>query len=247
MRPLTGWVLLLSLFPTAAQAGDWEHIFEEEGITVWKKEVEGSDFVAFRGRGPVKASILDVSAVLRDADRETEWMQDCVDARTLQFLSATDAIVYNRTGSPAFFIDDRDTVLKTVTTVYPDKKRIDVVFEQTTHPNMPPKEGVVRMPVLKGHWKLWSRGPDETEVEYQVLADPGGALPAWLVNLVSKKLPYYTLIGLRKQVKEKGYDKHRMILEVAIDWAPFNLAEAKPVQQQPAIGPAKKTNVRVTR
>lgn len=248
MRPRDiTWVLLFSVSPGVALAGDWEHIFEEDGIKVWKKEVEGSDFVAFRGRGPIEASMLDVSAVIRDVDRDPEWMADCVDGRTIQFLSATNAIVYNRTGSPAFFIDDRDIVLKTTTKLVPKEQRIEIHFEQTTHPNMPAKDGVVRMPTLKGHWKLRRLGPKKTEVEYQVMADPGGALPAWLVNLVSKKLPYRTLLGLREQVKKPGYDQHRMILEVAIDWAPFDLASKKPPEQGPTLGPATETNVRVTR
>jgi hypothetical protein len=215
-------LLFALLLPAAAQAEDgWEEISDEEGIKVWKKELEGSDFVMFRGRGPIEAGILDVAAVIRDADRETEWMADCVDARTLKFLSATDAIVYHRTGSPAFFVDDRDTVLVTRTKVIPEQKTILVTFDRTEDTHFAPVDGVVRMPQLKGHWRIRQIDIDTTEVEYQVQADPGGLLPAWLVNLVSKKLPFQTLMGLRSQVKKDGYDRHKMILEVAIDWTPF--------------------------
>lgn len=216
-----------------AIAADWEFLFEDEGIKVWRRQVEGSDFVAFRGRGLVKAPILKVAAVIRDADRETEWMENCAAARTVRFLSATDAIVYNRTGSPVPLISDRDTVLKTWTEVVPDKKTVWVRFEQTKDAAAPVVDGVVRMPVLKGHWRMVQKGAYSTELEYQVQADPGGALPAWLVNLVSKKMPFHTVRRLREQVTKSGYESHQNILSVAIDWSAF---DAPPTQ--PTIGPA---------
>ncbi len=236
-------ILALLLAPASAYADDWEEISDEDGIKVWRRDVEGSDFVMFRGRGPVEAPILDVAAVIRDADRETEWMANCVDAATLRFLTATDAVVYHRTGSPAFFVSDRDTVLVTRTKVVPEERKIVVTFTQTEDPTMPPKDGVVRMPQLEGHWILKQIDVDTTEVEYQVQADPGGALPAWLVNLVSKGLPYHTLTGLRDQVKKPGYDRHKMVLEVALDWTPFKMPPPK--DEGPKIGAAKDTDVRV--
>lgn len=224
----------LAFAPGVAVAGDWEHIYEDEGIEVWKKEIAGSDFVAFRGRGVVRAPIQKVAAVIRDADRETEWMENCVDARTVRFLSAKDAIVYHRTGSPVPFISDRDVVLKTVTKVVPAERTIWVTFDHVEDPAVPPKDGVVRMPVLSGHWRLRQLDAWSTELEYQVQADPGGALPAWLVNLVSRKLPFHTVRRMRSQVAKGGYDKHRQILEAAIDWSAF---ERPP--QQASIGPVR--------
>ena len=216
-----GLLAVVVAAPSGARAGDWEQIDEDAGIKVWRREVEGSDFVVFRGRGNVRAPIQLVAAVIRDADRETEWMENCVDARTLRFSSATDAIVYHRTGSPVPFISDRDTVLATTTAVFPDKRTVVVTFTSTTDERMPPKDGVVRMPTLKGHWRLVQLDPYTTELEYQVQADPGGALPAWLVNMVSKKLPFHTVRRMREQVGKGGYDQHRAILEAAIDWTGF--------------------------
>jgi hypothetical protein len=220
-RALGALLFTVMALPTPAQAGEWAQIDDDDGIKVWRRSVEGSDFVVFRGRGNVKAPIQLVAAVIRDADRETEWMENCVDAKTVRFLTATDAIVYHRTGSPVPFIADRDTVLKTTTAVFPEKRTVLVDFNNTTDSAAPPKDGVVRMPTLKGHWRLVQLDPYTTEVEYQVQADPGGALPAWLVNMVSKKLPFHTVRRLRGQVGQGGYEQHRAILEVAIDWSGF--------------------------
>ncbi len=217
---MTG-AILLALLPAAGAS--WDHFDTEDGIKLWKREVEGTSFVAFRGRGLVPASIRDVAAVIRSADRETEWMANCVDAKTIRWKTTNDAIVYHRTGSPAPFVSDRDVVLLSRFHLEAEKKTIRVTFERTTDPKMPEKEGVVRMPVLQGHWVMKAMSPTSTEVEYQVQADPGGSLPAWLVNLVSKKLPLKTLQGLRKQVTASGFENHRRMLDLSVDWTQFGL------------------------
>jgi hypothetical protein len=62
------------------------------------------------------------------------------------------------------------------------------------------------MPYLRGHWMLWpSADGTTTRVEYQVHANPGGALPNWLVNYVSRDLPFKTIEGLRGQVQRRHY------------------------------------------
>lgn len=210
---------LLGAHPARAQS--WEEISSEEGITVWQREVAGTSLVEFRGRGLVKASIQRIAAVLRDQEKKTEWMANCVGNGAIQYHSTNRIIVYNRTGSPAFFISDRDVVLDTNVEFLPEEKTLHISFKNTQHPKKPPVDGVVRMPKLKGFWRLVYKGPDSTEVTYQVQADPGGALPKWLVNWASKGLPFNTLKNLRTQVTKPGYDKELMIVEASFDWERF--------------------------
>lgn len=224
MALISGLSLALAFEATAAEP-EWEELFEDEGITVWRREIPGTSLVEFRGRGDVEASIVRVAAVVREDDRKVEWMKNCAGAATLQYGAAGSGIVYNRTGSPAPFIDDRDIVLDVKSAVSAADKTLRVDFAQTTHPKMPPVEGVVRMPQLRGHWLLRQVGPNRTNVTYQVRADPGGSLPKWLVNWVNKKLPYHTIAGLRDQTKKPGYDKVDQIVIGSYDWAGFDLSE----------------------
>lgn len=45
-----------------------------------------------------------------------------------------------------------------------------------------PQKGVVRMPFLRGSWSIAALDAGRSRVTYQVTADPGGRLPAWLVR-----------------------------------------------------------------
>jgi len=222
--------------PVAWAQNAWEPLYDEDGIKVWRKEVPNSDFVAFRGIGKIRAPLLNVAAVIHTADREEEWMANCSEARVLGYTGRVDAYVYHRVGSPAPFVADRDTVLKTKTQLMAAEKSLKIEFENTVLEKMGPVEDVVRMPTLKGHWILKQVDTYTTEVEYQVQADPGGALPAWLVNLVSKKLPLETLKGLRRQVEKSGYESSRAHLERSLDWTGFDFPAT-----EATVGPGAET------
>lgn len=233
-------ILISVAAPAFAETPEWEEITDEEGIKVWQREVEGTSLVEFRGRAMVDAPMKMLIAVLRDQKRKTEWLQNCMANAALHYYSTTHLVVYNRVKSPAFFISDRDVVLDVKATIDLPQKSLTLNFVNATHAKMPPVDGAVRMPNLKGYWKLVYKGPNRTEVTYQVQADPGGALPKWLVNWASKGIPFNTLKRLREQVKKPGYDDDLMIVEASFDWASVEAAEAAAAagQAAPAAPPA---------
>jgi len=190
-----------------ASTGAWETVREEKGISVHRRVVTDSPLQEFRGRGVIEAPLERVFAVIRDADRRTEWMQNCRESRFVE-RGEEHQILYNRTHAP-WPAWDRDVVLKGTIRFDPAGKALFVLFEETTHADVPPKEGVMRMPLLRGHWRLEPRnGNTRTFVEYQVHANPGGQLPPWVANLVSAGIPFHTLEKLRAQVVKASYPEY---------------------------------------
>ncbi len=189
----------------------------EDGVRVERRTVEGTSLVEFRGRGLVEAPLLEVAAVIRDNDRKTEWMANCQSNYPVRWRSSTSAIVYHRVGSPAFFISDRDTVMDVRAEWAKEKRELTVSFFAVTDPKTPVRDDAVRMPELRGFWRLRYVSPKRTDVTYQVFADPGGSLPRWLVNWASRDIPLHSIGGLRAQVTKAGYEKDRAILELAFD------------------------------
>ncbi|MCK6544728.1 START domain-containing protein [Myxococcota bacterium] len=220
-------LVVLTLAPHVAAAADWELIEDDEGIRVWRREVEGTSLVEFRGRGVVDAPIQAVLAVVHDADRSTEWMENCNASHTIQYKSPLDVISYNRTASPAPLVSDRDVVVESTYEITPAKRTIKMAFRSVTHPKAPAIDGVVRMPRLEGYFELTYLTPTKTDVTYQIQADPGGSLPSWIVNWASKSIPFDTIRNLRKQVSQSGYEKVLHVLEMAIDFAAITSTAAK--------------------
>lgn len=204
----------------AEKAPEWNEINDEEGIKVWQREVPGTSFVEFRGRGDVDSGIKMILAVLHDQKRKKEWMNRCVDNRLVRAKPTLgNNVMYNRTGSNVPFVSDRDAVLESTLTVLRDKKQVRIDVKSVTDPLAPEIDGVVRMPKVIVQWLLEYKDAKTTNVTYTVQADPGGMLPAWIVNLVSKEMPWKTISNLRAQVKKPGYDHDLMFVEAAYDWS----------------------------
>lgn len=226
---LLGASALLLVAPRPAWA--WQPVFEEDGIAVWQRTVPGSSFVEFRGKGVVGADVKKILAVLHDPHRKTEWMQNCVESARLRAIAPGHSIMYNRTGSNVPLVADRDVVLESSVTIWREKGQVKVEVWNIDDPGKPPVEGVVRMPRLQALWTLVALDDRRTELTYQVQADPGGALPAWVVNLVAKKIPFHTIQNLRKQVVKSGYDQDLAYVEGAFDWTGFQFVGQGPVLQ----------------
>lgn len=87
----------------------WELLSDANGIKTWRKEVEGSSIVAFRGEGILDAPIAKATQMLADTARKPEWIHKCAEARNIKTFSELDRIEYNRTLAPVV-LKDRDFV-----------------------------------------------------------------------------------------------------------------------------------------
>lgn len=208
-----------STAPTSAAAGDpgerpeptegpgdagWTEIARQEGITVTSRPSKQSPLPIFRGVGTVDAPLLEVLAVVTDAERHHEWIFSCSASGLVAQNTDTSAIVYNRTATP-WPVPDRDVVLDSRVEVIDAEREIVVRFFATEHPRRPAEDGVVRMTYLRGHYHLWAEDAGRTRVEYQVDSDPGGRLPTWLATRGTRDMPLESLKGLRAQVaKTRG-------------------------------------------
>ncbi|MBI2375184.1 MAG: hypothetical protein HYV07_14405 [Deltaproteobacteria bacterium] len=210
--------LLLLWSAAPAQAQTWEPVVEDDGIQVWQRPVHDSSLVEFRGRGVVNASLRQILAVLADAEHKTEWMANCTENRVLRHRTLGDRVVYNRTGSSWPLVSDRDVVVQSSFTAWPEKRQVVVEAWNVQDGLQPAIDGVVRMPDLQLRWTLVVIDRDRTDVTYQVRADPGGSIPHWAVNMIAKHIPLNTIRNLRKQVK-KDYSAMMAQIDVAYDWS----------------------------
>jgi hypothetical protein len=219
--------LLLATMTTPARADEaapaaapWQFVKQAAGVVVERRVVSGSNLKEFRGRGVVNAPVAAILAVFSDVPRATEWMDSCSGSRIVADVSDREKVVYNRTRAP-WPVSDRDAVLHNIATFDEARREVRLDFWSVADAHAPPVAGVVRMPFLRGHWVL-SPSSDgmTTNVEYQVHANPGGRLPDWLVNYVSRDLPFRTITGLRAQVKRRSYPDFERALRAKLSY-PF--------------------------
>jgi len=192
---------LLTLNNTYASTENWEEIDDSDGIKVFKKDIPGSDLVAFKGSAIINASAQKVLWVLTDPHHRTDWVDRLMKNVELETISELEKILYQSFKMP-FIISNRDFVYKS--TLRKDKKtgNYHLHMRSVKHPNAPETIGV-RAELINSYYFVEPLKNGQSRIVVEIQSDPKGWLPTWLVNLVQKSWPYKTLKGLRNQVKKK--------------------------------------------
>lgn len=193
----------VSVSARADAANRWETVRTQDGITVARRDVPGSPFVALRGEGDVDAPLLTVGSVLVDVARDHEWIDDIVDARVLRRVSDTEYVVYSHLGTPPT-MSDRDFVVD-VTISADAPSRTVVVRMHSVDDATAPRTDYVRADLQDSSFVL-TASPDgtKTHVVAEMHADPKGSIAAWIVNLFQKNWGYNTIANMRRQVRKPG-------------------------------------------
>jgi hypothetical protein len=187
--------------PKAQKLPPWEKFDEEDGISVYRRDVPGSDVVALRGEGVIDAPILRVASVLTDTARAHEWIDSLEETKVIRKISDTEYVKWDHIGTP-FVLADRDFVFKVKLEVKGKEKQMLVRFH-SVQDSAAPKTDYVRGHFIYGMYVLTSiDGGKKTRLLTELLCDPKGSVAKWMVNLFQKSWPYNTITALRKQVKK---------------------------------------------
>ncbi|WP_040802674.1 START domain-containing protein [Zhongshania aliphaticivorans] len=214
MLKIKQFVLLAGLFFSgfSAQAVDWELAKDAEGVKVFTGAVAGSEYKAFRGEIVVDAELNQLMAVLDDTANFSNWMYNCKSPKLLYKASLLDRYQYLQNDFP-WPAKDREMILRNeisqdpasrVTTV----KLSSVALEKLPAPArqaMPKTGAAVRMEAVQGFFELSPVSDTQTKVIFQLHLDPGGGLPAGLVNALIVDNPFETLKALAKQAVRPEY------------------------------------------
>jgi hypothetical protein len=177
----------------------WEQFGEDDGITVFRREVPGSPIIALRGEGVVNAPILRVLSVLADTPRAPEWIDSLAETKVVRKVSDDEFVEWDHIATPVI-LKDRDFVFDIKLALSPADKQVSLDYH-SVYDSGAPKTDYVRGEFSYGTFKLTSiEGGKKTRFLCEVLADPKGSVAKWIVNLFQKDWPHKTIESLRMQV-----------------------------------------------
>lgn len=199
MMPAFWFSLLLLLWFSSAQAGEWAMVSHEPGLTLYTRTVQGQDLKDFRGVLRVKASMREVAEALVDVDSMPQWFFNMSEARVLKIDDPQSSFIYFviKGMGP---VGDRDAVVKM--TIEQNPQTLVLSMSGSAAPELyPSMPGRVRIPRLQSGWTVTPISATETEIRLHGNADPGGRIPVWVANLVVIVLPEKTLQSLRERLE----------------------------------------------
>lgn len=186
-----------------AAESDWRLVKEKDGIRIYNREIDGSSFKPYRGVMTVEAPLAALVCLVSDAGSYPDWVDTCVEGKILKKDSPSKSFIYTVNEAP-WPVSDRDSIVET--RMERDQETGAVHIRLTGVPDyIPETEDYIRVKKINGFWRFTPLEGNRVEIVHQVHTEPGGALPAWLVNSVVVNQPFRTLENMRAVIRRPEY------------------------------------------
>ena len=194
-------LFLLSTFitVTAYSQYSWRLSKDKDGIKVYESEIKNSNFKSIKVECVLPGTYDKLMAILSDVSRHKDWVFHSKTSNILKRNSPYDFYYYTETSMP-WPMSNRDAVVHL--TMNRDSLNRFLKVTATGVPNfIAEKNGKVRVPRSSVNWYVTMQSATSINIVYTFEADPGGSMPAWLVNMFADKGPYESFKKLSSILK----------------------------------------------
>lgn len=204
LRRLFSFLFLFFVSIESFSQKDWTLKTEKSGIKVYTKSFENSPFKAIKTVCTVDASLTRITAVLLDIKNTADWVYATKKVSVLNHISPAELIYYSEIDVP-WPASNRDFIVRLKVTQDAKTKVVSVDAENLPN-HLPNYKGIVRIPHSYSKWLIEPVNATQVKIEYVLQVDPGGSVPAWLINMFATRGPLESFINLRNQVKKDIYN-----------------------------------------
>jgi hypothetical protein len=193
-------VMLFSLFCKGQE--DWKLKQNKEGIEIYTKPLENSHLKGIKVKCALPVTLSQLVTVIMDVNTAAEWVYSTKSSTLLKKINPSELYYYSEVNLP-WPISNRDFIAHLKVTQDPHTKVVTIDGPVISN-YLPEKKDIVRVRSSYGKWVLTPL-KNNVRIEYTLETDPGGSLPAWLVNLFVAKGPHETFKNLKVQLGKAEY------------------------------------------
>ena len=187
------------LFIGPAHAQEWEFVKEKDGIRIYKSDEPGSKLKAFKGESVLNTTLEEIYPLLSDPNH-SEWWDDDLSYKEVLEYKPGKVSKYYLVYDVQWPFGNRDLYVESEI-LYDKQNRKAVVTTNSVDGVIPEKAELVR---IARYWQRWT-AVEEKKGEVHLLlegfTDPGGNIPAWLVNAIIDKTPVRLFENLKALVE----------------------------------------------
>ncbi|MGZ3426662.1 MAG: START domain-containing protein [Polyangia bacterium] len=177
MFAAAAWIASLGVAGGARGDEAWRVVHERSGVTLERRAVEGSRYYEYRARAHTTVSAP--AALMRIWSGIGDERSPTVKHRTVLFRAEDELVVYDQIH--AAVVSDRDVIIR-IRKSGDGRGGFDIAFESTASLGPPPAAGYVRLPMVRGSWRIEPAPDGGATIAYRCYSEPGGAIPAFLVR-----------------------------------------------------------------
>jgi hypothetical protein len=198
---LCGWILIISLCAKAQEPSSltWHLVKDKDGVKVYTATAASGSLKYIKVDATLTGSIKKFISVFKDVPRQTSWVYKTKRSYIIRENADDDLLYYNETALP-WPMSDRDVAIH-MKFKQDTLHHVLFITSEGVPTAIPVHNNIVRVPLFQGNWTVHDIGYDKIQVRYFLNIDPGGSIPAWIINLFITKGPYETIMGLADQLK----------------------------------------------
>ena len=190
-------------------------------IIVEKKNSPEDEVNTYRGTTTMPMSIERIAYVLDDTESKTEWVSRLKQENRLEGNPFSYRSIAYQHYNLSWPVSDRDYVIESKWTVMKDMKLPTAILsiKSIIRDDVPEIEGRVRGQLDRLVYKLEKLKSNQTRVTVEIMVNPKGLLPNFMINLIQKEWPITTLRQLNAQALKGSaiHEKLRNDLKRVID------------------------------
>jgi hypothetical protein len=190
---------LVALLAEPTDGPGWKQVTRTDGITVFERENQRAPVPEVKAIGLIEAPPPEVWKVITDYDNYKTTMPYTAESKILS-KDGKDTTFYSVIDAP--LVSKRDYVIKlTDESDWKEGKGYFKLIWTNTDQGPGPKDGLVRVKLNDGFWKLEPReNGAKTFVTYYNFTDPGGSIPGFVKNQATKSAVPDVIKHVRKAV-----------------------------------------------
>jgi hypothetical protein len=195
-------ILLLSSF--LVSSGDWKLEKDSNGIKIYTRDIAGSSIKELKIQLTVKSTMAGVSRLFNDVPLYKQWVYNCKESKVVKSVNPFEYYSYCVYMVP-WPADNRDEITHCVQTQDPVTRIITI--KRVGERNFAPEnEGIVRVQSVNCTTILTPVNSGEVQIDYRVHMEPGGLVPAFLVNMFIANAPYNSFSNFKNIINQpKNY------------------------------------------
>lgn len=178
---------------------------DQDSIKVFTCHSSESRFKTIKATFTVDATYADLEKTLLDITHYTEWQYNTVEAKILKTINDREIIYYTQISAP-WPVSNRDMIVHFKTQQQQPGAKDKIIITNGEPDFIPHKPDLVRVPSSKATWIIKELGKERLSIIYSIEIDPGGSVPAWMVNMVCAEAPYVSFKNLKDRMRRSKKD-----------------------------------------
>lgn len=197
MRLIISFLLTVIALGVSSQV-EWILEKDEEGIKVYTRKPEGSNFKEYKAEAIMHGTLDDFKDIVMNVEDYPDVYSNVETARLLE-ASDTSLIYYMTTDVP-WPLKDRDAIISVKLRRNTEKDLLEISVSALPG-YLEEKRGYVRIRKTQGKWNVKHLNDGTLKVRLQMHAEPSGSIPSWLANRFIVDGPYEDFSNIREILK----------------------------------------------